>query len=89
MRRMFIQHQINPFVNVRQCSIVLACAQGRPPKTSLKVYKMQELVLRGKKVDSSRVEYNRISCLQYVKKQPLASLRGKFCSSTSEKLFGG
>jgi len=38
---------------------------------------MQEPGLRGKKVDSSRVEYNRKLCLRY-KKRPLASLRGKF-----------
>jgi len=46
---------------------------------------MQEPVLRGKKVDSSRVEYNRKLCLRY-KKRPLASLRGKFCSSEPKKV---
>jgi len=49
---------------------------------------MQEPVLRGKKVDSSRVEYNRKLGLQY-KKRPLASLRGKFCLSTPKKLLSG
>ena len=47
---------------------------------------MQEPVLRGKKVDSSRVEYNRMLYLRY-KKRPLASLRGKFCSSTPKMVI--
>ena len=47
---------------------------------------MQEPVLRGKKVDSSRVEYNRMLYLRY-KKRPLASLRGKFCLSTPKMVI--
>jgi len=73
-------------------NIVLACAQDRPPKTSLKVYKIQEPpVLQGKKVNSSEgsIQFKIMSSIQRVKKQPLVSLRSNFCSSASEKLFSG